>query len=823
MYDLKTNAIGGKNKETAEMRPKILSWALSITALVLLAGSVTAQNSYLEHGRISFDTGGLLVKGPQETEWAAAAVNALVVPGDTLWVDEEGSAEVELAGANFLRLADRSKAEVVALPPDVFIRGWIGSFYIQRLTRSEGTYVFATPAGTVEIASDSMVRLDINEQGALTVSVRWGRAVVNSDQGGEVTAMEGTRVWMDPGYLPSDATPFNKAEADAFDTWSNDRARLLAQGAQTTPKEVVVQNSTVGVYDLPRYGEWVYIDHQPYWRPTVVVNYVPYRYGYWNYMPAYGHVWIDEYPFAYVTSHYGRWRHTTSYGWVWSYDPVWSPAWVASMRVGEYYMWSPVDYYHRPVMVVGGGTFGLAGLTFSWFGCSYSHSNYLYAGPGYILRPERGWIDTIRALPPRDVYAWNVARHAHHRPLVPFDSRRIAGARDYNPPRSIRGIPGELGRSFSPMDRARRLEGALGRNTFAAARPEMKNPVRTAALGAQRAANTRPVHLNRTEQMYLRATGADRAPSGPRTASLVPESQRLGRTPGLSGPAAPGPGPSIRSGAAPVTGPASPRTNIAVRDMESSAPAPPGSGQFQRTPMRQEGGIRTAPSPSVRQPSTSAPSVRSTPQPSMQPRSISTPGVRTAPSPSVRQPAASTPSLRSTPQPSTQPRSISAPGVRTAPSPSVRQPAASTPSLRSTPQPSTQPRSISTPSVRTAPSPNLQQSPRSTSGLSSRAPNISMPSPRSSSGLSSRAPSMSMPSPRSTSGLSSRAPSISMPSPRSTSGLSSRAPSMSMPSPRSSSGLSSRAPSMSMPSPRGGSGMSVRGGGMPPMGGRRGR
>ncbi|HOH30538.1 MAG TPA: hypothetical protein PLC40_12750, partial [Candidatus Hydrogenedentes bacterium] len=560
------------------MRPKILSWTLSIMAFVLWGGAALSQNNYLEHGRISFDTGGLLVKGPQETEWAAAAVNALVVPGDTLWVDEEGSAEVELAGASFLRLADRSKAEVVALPPDVFIRGWIGSFYIQRLTRSEGTYIFATPAGTVEIASDSMVRMDINEQGALTVSVRWGRAVVNSDQGGEVTAMEGTRVWVDPGYLPSDATPFNKAEADAFDTWSNDRARLLAEGAQTTPKEVVVQNTTVGVYDLPRYGEWVYIDHQPYWRPTVVVNYVPYRYGYWNYMPAYGHVWIDEYPFAYVTSHYGRWRHTTSYGWVWSYDPVWSPAWVASMRVGEYYMWSPVDYYHRPVMVVGGGTFGLAGLTFSWFGCSYSHSNYLYAGPGYILRPERGWIDTIRALPPRDVYAWNVARQANLRPQVPFDSRRIAGARDYNPPRSIRGIPGELGRSFSPMDRANRLEGALGRSTFAAARPQMKNPVRTAALGAQHAANIRPVRMNRTEQMYLRATGADRAPAGPRTASLVPESQRLGRTPGLRGPAAPGPGPSIRSGAAPVTGPASPRTNIAVRDMESSAPAPPGSG-----------------------------------------------------------------------------------------------------------------------------------------------------------------------------------------------------------------------------------------------------
>lgn len=778
------------------MRPKRLSWALVITAFVLWAGGATAQNNYLEHGRISFDTGGLLIKGPQETEWAAAAVNALVVPGDTLWVDQEGTAEVELAGANFLRLADQSKAEVVALPPDVFIRGWVGSFYIQRLTRSEGTFVFTAPAATVEIADNSMVRMDINGQGALTVSVRWGRAVVNSEQGGEVTAMEGTRVWVDPGYLPSDPTVFDRNQGDAFDNWSNERARLLAEGAQTTPKEVVVQNTTVGVYDLPRYGEWVYIDHQPYWRPTVVVDYVPYRYGYWNYMPAYGHVWIDEYPFAYVTSHYGRWRHTTPYGWVWSYDPVWSPAWVASMRVGEYYMWSPVDYYQRPVMVVGGGTFGLAGLTFSWYGCSYSHSTYLYAGPGYIFSPQRAWIDTVRALPPRDIYAWNIARDVHHRPLVPFDSQRIGGMRDYNPPRSIRGIPGELGRSFTPMDRANRLEGTLGRNTFAAARPEMKNPVRTASLGAQHAAGPRPVRLNRTEQMYLRPAGREGNAPTTRTASLVPESQRLGRTPGstpgLRGTGTPGSGPSLRTGGSPATGtierPASPRTNIAVRDMESVAPAPPGSGQFQRTPMRQEGSLRTAPS------------VRSTtPQSLPQPRSTSAPGVRTAPSPNLQ----------------VSPRSSS--GV------SSRQPDSSMPSPRSIQQTSPQPRSISTPGVRTAPAPGPQLSPRSSSGLSSRAPSLSTPSPRSSSGLSSRAPSISMPSPRSTSGLSSRAPSMSMPSPRSASGLSSGAPSISMPSPRSSSGFSSRAPSMSMPSPRGGSGMSIRGGGMPSLGGRRGR
>ena len=127
---------------------------LLTAALVAVSGMALADTEYLEHGRISFDTGGLLVKGAQDTEWAAAAVNALIVPGDTLWVDEEGTAELEMAGANFLRFADRSKAEIVAMPPDMFIRGWVGSFYVHRFARSEGTYIFAAPAATVDIARD---------------------------------------------------------------------------------------------------------------------------------------------------------------------------------------------------------------------------------------------------------------------------------------------------------------------------------------------------------------------------------------------------------------------------------------------------------------------------------------------------------------------------------------------------------------------------------------------------------------------------------------------------------------------------------------------
>ncbi len=774
------------------MRHRTLLQVVLAVVPVLVAGFAAAQSNYLEHGRVSYDTGALLVKSPQDTEWAAAAVNALVVPGDTLWVDQEGSAEVEMAGASFLRLADQSKAEVVSLPPDVFIRGWIGSFYVQRLARSEGTFVLTAPAATVEVATDSMVRLDINEKGALTVSVRWGRAVVNTDQGGDVTAMEGTRVWVDPGYLPSDPTPFDRAEGDAFDGWSNERARMLAESAQTTPKEVVVENTTVGIYDLPRYGEWVYVDHRPCWRPTIVTDYIPYRYGYWNYMPTYGHVWVDEYPFAYVTSHYGRWRHTVSYGWVWSYDPVWSPAWVASMRVGDYYMWSPVDFYYRPVLVTGAATFGLGGLTFSTFGCSYAYSTRLYSGPGFILGPERGWVDSIIVLPPNHINAWHISPHHQFRPPVPFDGRLIAGARDYNPPRSIRGIPGDIGRSFSPVDRARRLERALGRSSFATARPEMRNPARTAALGSGRMASTRPVRLNQTEQTYLRAAGSG-GRAADRVASLVPESQRLGRSPGLSParrsqegirslpqgsltPRSGEPAPSVRSGRSPVSAPpapaASPRNTIAVRDLESSAPAPQGSGQIQRTPSGQGASLRSGSSGISRVPRTNI-----APNAGVTPRS------------SVRTPSSSLPSLRSTPAPSPQIQQPSNSGVRTAPGTSLRrQPGAPSSSLRSVP------------------------------GPASRAPDISTPSLRSSSGLSNRGPSVSVsPSMRAPSGLSSRAPNMSMPSLRSSSGLSSRGPAMSMPSMRAPSDLSSRAPGMSL---RGGGGGGIR---MPSGGRGRGR
>ena len=776
------------------------------TFLVALYLSVTgiagADSEFLLHGRVSFDTGALMVQGKQDNDWTAAVVNTLVMPGDCLWVDQEGLAEIEMAGANFLRLADGSKAEFVSLPPNTYIRGWVGSFYIHRLARSQGAFVVTAPSATVDIAQDSMVRLDIEASGALTVSVRWGRALVRADQGGDATATEGMRVWVDPGYLPSDPVPFDRGQSDAFDDWNNERARLLAEGASTTPKEVVVQNTTVGVYDLPRYGEWVYVDSRPYWRPTVVTNYIPYRYGYWNYMPAVGHVWVDEYPFAYVTTHYGRWRHTTRYGWIWSYDPIWSPAWVASVRVADYYVWAPVDYYHRPVIVAGATTFALGGVSFCWVSTSYTSASYLYAGPLYVRPPARTWVDTVIVAQPRNVHIWNVSIDARRRAAPPFRPQSFAGYRDYSPSRSIRGIPGEMGRSFAPAERARRLEANIGRNTFAAGRPEVRNAVRTAAVRNDRSAAPRSVRLGQTEQTYI--SRSDATPTSiPRTASLIPESQRLGRSvsprssEGTPRQIERGTGQATRdAGAASgirtdrgiqtrsVERPASPRTDVAVRDLESAAPAPPGSGQIQRTPVRTDrgtggiprdssapGSVQTSPGTSMQQRSITEPGVRSTPSTTPMQRTAPGSGIRTAPSPALPQRSAPPPSVRSTPNiTAPQQRSAPAPSVRTAPSPALPQRSAPAPSVRSTPSfTAPQQRSAPAPSVRSTPSFSAPQQRSAPAPRVRSTPSFSAPQQRSAPAPSVRStPSFSAPQQRSAPAPSVRStPSFSAPQQRS--------------------------------------------------------
>ena len=817
------------------------NWMITVAVAVLtvFSGIAVAEDGFLMHGRVSFDTGTAMVKNASDDNWSAAVVNTLVMPGDTLWVDESGTAEVELAGGTFLRFADGSKAEVVSLPPNGYIRGWMGSFYVHRLSRSQGDFIFTTPSATVEVPADSMVRVDIEAAGAATISVRWGSARVRTDQGGEVTAVENTRVWVDPGLLPSEPTSFDRAQTDAFDDWNTDRARLLVEGVRTVPKNVTLRETTVGGYDLHRYGEWVSVDNRSYWRPTVVANYVPYRHGYWNYMPAVGHVWVDEYPFAYVTTHYGRWRHTPSYGWVWSYDNVWSPAWVASVRVGDYYAWSPVDYYNRPVVVAGSSTFTLGGVSFCSFSTSYVRQSYLYGGPRYVYAPTTVVINTFNAAPPRQVHVWNIANSRHSRPSVPFDSRYIAGERDYNPRRSIRGGQGDWIKDFAPSDRARRLEAGLGRSHFAAAssRSTSGRSMRTASAESNRVARPRQVRLGQTEQTYVARSARTKEASASTRTQFVPESARLASLTERSGSAirsgATG-RESLRNGAVPAAngtarGIGTPRdtaasrelnlrsgtttssrrsgssnhesNRVALRDMESSVPSPRTSLMPERTAIRSNNGTASS---RTSQPGSSSSRGSAIPSPTVRRQGTSL--QRSAPAPTTsrtKRPDSTSSRNNLTPSPTIR-RTAPAP----APSPGLRREGTST--QRSTPAPTTSrttppgtssSRNKLTPSPtirRTAPAPAPSPSVRRSAPTPSPSPSVRRSAPTSAPSPSVRrsAPTPTpSPSVRRSAPTPSPSPSVRRSAPSSRPSTSSR--SLSAPTPSSKRSSSSRSSSRS--------------------------
>jgi hypothetical protein len=425
-----------------------------------LAGGAWAND--LLHARVSYDSGGALVKGSADSEWSYASVNTLILPGDTVWVDKEGILEVEMSGGSFLRVADGSKAEIDQLPPSANILAWTGSFYVQRINRSTGDFTFKTPAARISVDKDTQVRFDVVGDGSTTVSVRWGRVVVSSDGGAPVAVTTGYRVFVDPGLLPSEPMPFDRNQEDSFDTWNRDRAKLLALGDTAVP-ETVRNTSPIGYSDLNSYGEWVYVDNRTYWRPTVVREYVPYRSGYWSYVPSYGYTWVGSYPFCYTTSHYGRWTYNSGYGWLWCYDPVWSPAWAATVRYGNNFVWAPLDLYDRPVYY-GGASFMIGDVRISIGASSYCSANsLLYYGsvPAY---PAYGNIFTN--VNTGDIHIWNINIGNQYR-----DSRPSYGSslpvRDYAPQRAIRGFSGGTSTRLAASTRVSQLESSSGRARFA--------------------------------------------------------------------------------------------------------------------------------------------------------------------------------------------------------------------------------------------------------------------------------------------------------------------------------------------------------------------
>lgn len=132
-------------------------------------------------------------------------------------------------------------------------------------------------------------------------------------------------------------------------------------------------------------GDWVLIE--PYgwvFRPQVNFDaWRPYQQGWWEPSEYYGWIWNSTDTFGWVTDHYGSWFYDPYQGWVWQPGPVWGPAWVAWVAVGDYVGWAPLapadyDEFAR----IPGSVFTYAPA--SQFGSMHENSAALF-----VMRPPR--------------------------------------------------------------------------------------------------------------------------------------------------------------------------------------------------------------------------------------------------------------------------------------------------------------------------------------------------------------------------------------------------------------------------------------------------
>ena len=288
--------------------------------------SRVARLSYLE-GAVSFQPAGI-------EEWTAAERNRPLTTGDRLWIDQQSVAELDLGdavlrlggmtGFAFLSLDDRF-AQIQLSSGILIIRVWD--------TSSGQSYEIDTPQLAVQLQQPGAYRVEVDEPGNTTlVKVSEGEAIALASDG--PLPIDAQRVMVFTGSASGTSLSYSAASLgppDDLDTWSATRDRQ----EQESPSRQYVADDTPGTYELDDNGRWQSTPEYGYvWTPAVaVVNWVPYRFGHWVWIPPWGWTWVDDAPWGYATFHYGRWVLLRG-SWCWvpgprPLRPVYAPALVA--------------------------------------------------------------------------------------------------------------------------------------------------------------------------------------------------------------------------------------------------------------------------------------------------------------------------------------------------------------------------------------------------------------------------------------------------------------------------------------------------------------
>lgn len=282
-----------------------------------------------EAGRISYISGTVSIQPSTSDQWGQVYANLPVGPGDRIFTDNDGRAEIQL-GRTYVRIGPNSD---VTLVDDSQFNINFGVAQGSIRLHSFGLWPrqlvdVSTPNGNAEFGEQGDLRVDVVPDDGATVFTNLGQFADITGAGNFRQQLDSGQSLEVAGTNPVYPQWLQPAGPDQLDSWSQQRDQQLSQVASYQ----YVSPDVAGAADLDNSGDWQGdTDYGPMWFPRgVSADWEPYHNGHWINRDPWGWVWVEDEPWGYAPFHYGRWAmYRDRWGWVpgpVNVRPVWSPA-----------------------------------------------------------------------------------------------------------------------------------------------------------------------------------------------------------------------------------------------------------------------------------------------------------------------------------------------------------------------------------------------------------------------------------------------------------------------------------------------------------------
>jgi hypothetical protein len=292
--------------------------------------------------RLSLIEGGVQIVVQDTTDWTDATINLPLNEGDRLWVPEDGKAELQIQGGVYVRADGNTALDILTVNYDsaqLFLGQ--GHTYINNRRGGIKTVQVDTPLSSLRSYDNSIMMIDISEDGVTEVSVLKGYVYAESRAG--VTQVSAGNTLTIRGENNAELAPIGSP--DDWERWNMERDQRLnawSESSRYLPDELHEYAS-----DFDDNGRWDYVSDYGYvWVPAVTIaDWAPYTYGRWVWIRG-SYVWIDYDPWGWAPCHYGRWVFIAARGWCWV-PPArgavyWGPGYVGWIATPSYVAWVPL-------------------------------------------------------------------------------------------------------------------------------------------------------------------------------------------------------------------------------------------------------------------------------------------------------------------------------------------------------------------------------------------------------------------------------------------------------------------------------------------------